>query len=284
MSIDRYQAEDRAAVEAILAEADAYTRQDLLYCLDEFSGCAFVLRDDGALAGVSVFTGAERLSSMSFLIAPPFRGRGLGTQLLAFTLEQMREAGVCEVFCDYQAGDARRAFMESRGFTLHFQSRLMSRETGAFLRNPAIVPYTDGDYERAASIAHEAFHRMRVGAGIQGSTLDEPSEEERRAWAASAPDRFVWRSGETIVAMLRLEEDEIATVAVDVALQGRGYGRQMVRFALDELHRRGHARAVLWCVEGNPARQLYEELGFVTKRLHDFMRLSFESPTSGAEA
>ena len=38
------------------------------------------------------------------------------------------------------------------------------------------------------------------------------------------------------------------------------------------------------CVEGNPARQLYEELGFVTERLHDFMRLSFESPTSGAEA
>ena len=282
MLIEGYAPGDRAAVSAILKDADAYTQQDLLYCLDEFGGCAFVLRQESAVAGVSVYTGAERSSSMTFFIAPPFRGRGLGGRLLAFTLQEMREAGVSEVFCDFQAEDARRAFMEARGFSLHFQSRLMSGETAAFPRNPAIMPYADGDYGQAAAIAHEAFHRMRVGAGIQGSTPDALSGEERRAWAATAGDRFIWRDGEDVLAMLRLEENELATVAVDVALQGRGYGREMVLFALDELQRRGHTRALLWCVEGNPARRLYEKLGFTTERLHDFMRLCMISPTSGA--
>ena len=49
-----------------------------------------------------------------------------------------------------------------------------------------------------------------------------------------------------------------------------GYGKNMVSYSVNKLLDRGYKRVTLWVVEGNPAKLLYEKLGFTTERTHEF--------------
>ena len=73
----------------------------------------------------------------------------------------------------------------------------------------------------------------------------------------------MWQEGDELAAYVHLEPPEIASVAVKPALQGRGIGRRLVTYLVNDLLSRGHREVRLWCVVGNePARRLYDSLGF----------------------
>ena len=56
---------------------------------------------------------------------------------------------------------------------------------------------------------------------------------------------------------------EIAAMYLLDAFWGKGYGREMMEFSLEELKRRGHDEVFLWVLEANSrARQFYEKCGF----------------------
>ena len=54
---------------------------------------------------------------------------------------------------------------------------------------------------------------------------------------------------------------EIYTLYVDDAQHGRGLGRRLLRAMFARLRRDGHDSAVIWVLEGNPARFFYETMG-----------------------
>ena len=54
---------------------------------------------------------------------------------------------------------------------------------------------------------------------------------------------------------------EIYTLYVDDGMHGRGVGRRLLRTMFARLCRDGRASAVIWVLEGNPARFFYETLG-----------------------
>jgi len=63
---------------------------------------------------------------------------------------------------------------------------------------------------------------------------------------------------------LNLRNGVVSNVAVDPKLRGRGYGRQVMLFALEQLRRNGCQQAYLRVHVGNiPAFRLYESLGFI---------------------
>ena len=67
---------------------------------------------------------------------------------------------------------------------------------------------------------------------------------------------------------------ELVRIFLLTSAQGRGIGTYLIRRLLAEAHRSGKA-VRLRVLKGNPARRLYERLGFVvTKRTetHDYMR------------
>lgn len=65
---------------------------------------------------------------------------------------------------------------------------------------------------------------------------------------------------------------ELDLGAVQVEHQNRGLARAMVSLLTGVLMRRGHP--TLWCVVGNPARRVYDALGFVKQYVAVFPRKS----------
>jgi ribosomal protein S18 acetylase RimI-like enzyme len=72
--------------------------------------------------------------------------------------------------------------------------------------------------------------------------------------------------GQRTVGIINLNESKglISNIGVDPAMRGKGYGRQMMLFGLDQLKRSGCKEAYLRVhVNNTPAIRLYESLGFV---------------------
>ena len=57
---------------------------------------------------------------------------------------------------------------------------------------------------------------------------------------------------------------EVYTLYVDDAMHGRGVGRRLLRTMFARLRREGRGSAVIWVLEGNPARFFYEAMGGVS--------------------
>ncbi|WP_213587487.1 GNAT family N-acetyltransferase [Paenibacillus sp. J2TS4] len=68
-------------------------------------------------------------------------------------------------------------------------------------------------------------------------------------------------------------------VVVRPDLQGRGYGRAFVSFLVNEMIRRGEKMVKLGVVKGNPAKKLYERLGFKEKSLYHWVTKYYKPDT-----
>lgn len=66
-------------------------------------------------------------------------------------------------------------------------------------------------------------------------------------------------------------EEEGIVVAVELKEQGKGYGKALISYGVNQILDKGEERVTLWAVEGNPAKELYKKLGFEVIRLHEFV-------------
>jgi len=120
----------------------------------------------------------------------------------------------------------------------------------------------------AHSLTAEAFHAMRLASGqFPNSTPKDATAETEREWNETSNRRFVFESEGRVVGLLELGDGILETVAVAPAFQKRGIGTHLVRFAVNRLREEGHETVGLYCVTTNPARYLYEKLGF-TEHYH----------------
>lgn len=103
------------------------------------------------------------------------------------------------------------------------------------------------------------------------STLSSPSEKQKSAYKENTDNIFILRNNNEIVAVVRIEDNEIDGVAVAVDKQGKGYGKNLVSYSVNKLLDRGCEKVTLWVVEGNSAKFLYEKLGFTVDRMHEFV-------------
>lgn len=125
---------------------------------------------------------------------------------------------------------------------------------------------------------HEAAMRPAVER-IYGSWVAD--DQRTRFDGRSETDvRVVEVDGERAGAVRLAEADDgslyIGLIEVAPAWQGRGVGTSVIR-ALDEEAARGGQSLTLRVRHGNPARRLYERLGFVVERedeTHAHMRRS----------
>jgi ribosomal protein S18 acetylase RimI-like enzyme len=142
--------------------------------------------------------------------------------------------------------------------------------------------FAPGDFERVQAICVAAFAEIHAGfAEVLGPRLfaahyrdwqERYGETIRAATAAGAGERVhviaeACMVAGFVVTMLEPETGvgEIALIAVDPAIQRRGFGRALVCFALDDLQSRG-ATSVRVGTGGDAAhasaRALYAATGF----------------------
>lgn len=215
-------------------------------------------------------------------IFPPYRHRGFG-KAAVLLLEQelaLRNGvihdgnihdsaiqGLIDISTCYRSDDPIAcSFAGRRGYEKEFASDYMVYTGPRF--EAAEIPvrqYQDKDYLEARSLSAEAFHRMRLGTGwFPDSVPEPPGEEERKYWADTAAERFVYMDGDDVIGYAHIQGNEIGSVSVKPGRQGKGVGKEFLKYLANILIGTGYISISLYCVVGNDrARRLYDALGFV---------------------
>lgn len=271
---ERFSIQNYKAAEELLS-CDAGAGEGLLRVLDaepEMFNTAFIGEELVALAQVN---DPAYLSYIHVFVAPRFRRQGIGSVLVETAENQLRAGGTRKVRTSFRAGHpSSHSFARKHGYTPTFSSSYMQRTGGLFpLEELPIRRYEDKDYPSAHSLYATAFHEMRVRVGgFPDSAVAQPSEGERKVWKKDSADRFVYETAGEIAAYSHLDGHEISSISVRSDLQGQGIGRKLVRYVCNEIYQRGHSTVDLWCIAGNGARHLYDELGFEEKYTMEFMQ------------
>jgi ribosomal protein S18 acetylase RimI-like enzyme len=135
----------------------------------------------------------------------------------------------------------------------------------------SVAPTTVADHDEL----HRLFARVvAAGEGYpQDPALPVGREDFDRYWLAPATVTFVARVGGGLAGGYTLKPNGVGRAAhvanagyvVDAAQRGRGIGELLVRHSLIEARQRGFdAMQFNFVFETNPARRLYERLGFAS--------------------
>ena len=198
-------------------------------------------------------------------IFPRYRNRGYGRAAAGLLERRLDTSKMKDITTCYDVNsEAARKFAEACGFKKEFSSAYMRYKGGAFEEKPLPVrQYRDEDYGEAQRLSAEAFHQMRLSTGcFPDSAPEKPSAEMRQRWAETADERYVYVLGDEIVGYAHIDGGELSCVAIKIARQGEGLGREFVQFLVNRLLEKGYREPFLYCVVGNKARHLYDSLGF----------------------
>ncbi|MCC8338757.1 GNAT family N-acetyltransferase [Streptomyces sp. R1] len=131
-------------------------------------------------------------------------------------------------------------------------SRIRVRGWRTAYRGLVPQPYLD-----AMDPATDAERRRAVFTGASADVVNLVAEDDDGAivgWACTGP----YRDGER-----RTADAELYALYVDAGRFGSGIGQALLRESVRRCEAAGHARMLLWVIEGNArARHFYERAGF----------------------
>ncbi|WP_148408863.1 GNAT family N-acetyltransferase [Murimonas intestini] len=227
------------------------------------------------LVGVIQLAEDISCSYLAIFVDPDWRGRGIGSEMLAYAQERLYKFGTESIMTSFNRNDGGALrFARKHGFNRNFSSSYMEYTGGRFeLEELPVRGYRDDDYIESQKLIQKAFYEMNVRVGdFPDAKIEEPNEEEQRDWAENASGRFVYTENGRIAGFGHISDNEIEGVAVRSDLQGQGIGRKMTMYLCNQIFDRGYNSVILWCVTGNYARKLYDSLGFHEKYTAEFAR------------
>lgn len=265
--IEPYKPErDKASITAMLFGNEPFT---VFKQSHKYDGRFVARYNDVPVAFLSI-DNLKRRALTTIFVSKEYRRMGIGAVLMAKADQLLseneaveRSIGVC------MEGDrCSLQFLYKHGYYTSYSSYLMERE-GAPLpeSNISVRQYEEDDYEICHHIREIAFYQMHERAGILPSYYFPPNDTERKRFADDRNNRFVMLLDGEIAAVGIIDGSELSHVSVRPNVQSRGYGRAFVSFLINEIMRRGEKNVKLWVVKGNPAKRLYESLGFKEKSL-----------------
>lgn len=203
-----------------------------------------------------------------------YRRRGIGTQLIQYSDKIIVDSIYEHAICEYVADDAIAEFLKRNGFSHFYSEVLMERDnslidselvTDKALLNKGIKirNYQDKDYWGWHSIEDVAFYLMRQEIGLKPQFYYPPSLSKRKSLAQNNKNRYVMTVNGEVVAACRVDKNDIALLGVRPDQQSKGYGRMMIAYLNNKFITEHNASKVtIGVIEGNPAKRLYDRLGF----------------------
>lgn len=241
---------------------------------ENFHGGIFVARYNGVTVGFLSFSAFKRQTVTTIFVSKEYRRLGIGTALMAKAdkLLSQNEAVERSIGLCIDGDRSSLQFLYKNGYYISYSSYIMERE-GVPLpeSNISVRQYEDDDYLICHNICEIAFYQMHERVGILPSYYFPPNERERKRFVEDRNNRFVMLIDGEIVAVGIIDGCELSHVSVRPDLQSRGYGRAFVSFLVNEIIRRGEEIVKLGVVKGNPAKKLYESLGFKDKSLNHWV-------------
>lgn len=248
----------------------------------QFPEGIFVARHNGSTVAFLSFDGFRRRALTTIFVGEEYRRRGIGAALMAKAdkLLSQNEAVERSVGGCVDGDRCTLQFLYKHGYYISYSSHVMERE-GAPLPESKITvrQYEDDDYVVCHNICEVAFYQMHERLGILPSYYYPPNERERKRFAEDINNRFVMLIKDEIAAVGIIGGNELSHLSVRPDLQSRGYGRAFASFLINEMMRRGEKVIKLGVVKGNPAKKLYESLGFKEISLNHWVTKYYKPDT-----
>ncbi|REK76807.1 GNAT family N-acetyltransferase [Paenibacillus paeoniae] len=280
-------------IEPYLPERDKPSIQSMLHVHEPFDDMflksermfaegIFVVRYNGNVVAFLSMDGIKRKAETTIFVHDKYRRNGIGTALAAKADQMLsRQEAVERSMGTCVDGDRDSLqFLYKNGYYISYSSYIMER-IGEPLPDTqeTIRTYEDDDYLAWHSISEMAFFNMHERVGILPSFYFLPNERERKSYAEDRHNRYVMLVDDEIVAVGVIDGRELSHVSVRPELQSSGYGKALVIFLINEIMRRGEKAVKLCVVKGNPAKHLYENVGFKDKSLHHWLTKYYKPDT-----
>ncbi len=242
----------------------------------------YLLYEGGDAIGIVrvIYPASDGCELSSFYILEEYRNNGYGTQVLEY-LRAVYGNGKIQLWVLEDNIKARR-FYEYNGFKSTGKTRRISRgndyvqiqyellpEVWAYemyydkqiQENPEIccVPFEEVYFEEYKNIYNECFYEMRKALGI------EPYNwySEYNQMADKAENIFVFLKDNQIIGSVACYGNEIDDLIVKKSCQKRGYGKQLLLWAMDHIRQNNNSEITLHVAEWNKSTlRLYEKVGF----------------------
>ena len=244
----------------------------------------FDLADD--LAGVIVVEAPDQLVGWATLadgraevdVHPMWRGRGIGSALLAWTEDRARAAGMPEVRQVVPNSDTgANLLFEAAGYQVHHTSWILEmklQDAPPEVTVPAgiaIRPYRPEDARAAYQVIEDAFNEW---PGRQPTDFEGWSAYVlRHAAFAPALSRLAFEGDELVGAALCLDyegqgEGWIQQVATKATHRHRGIARALLQAVFAAYHASGRREVGLSTDSRTGALTLYERIGMRVRRTY----------------
>ncbi|MCE5173327.1 GNAT family N-acetyltransferase [Paenibacillus profundus] len=272
---------DKTAISAMLCGNEQF---DEMFQESErvFSDGILVARYNGVTVAFLSFDGFQRATDTTIYVSKEYRRMGIGTELIrkAENLLSQNEVVERSIGACMDGDRSSLQFVYRNGYYILHSSYIMEREGEPLPEsNISVRQYEDDDYLLCNSISQIAFYKMREQVGILPSYYLPPNERERKRFAENKSNIYVMLVDGEIVAVGIIDGSELSHVSVRHDLQSRGYGRAFVSFLVNEIMRRGEKIVKLGVVKGNPAKSLYERLGFKEKSIYHWLTKYYKPDT-----
>lgn len=246
-----------------LLEADA----DFLRSLRESREDVCAVLHESTLVGYCQSTSGESAYIYVYLL-PEHRGKGYGKEAVLAAERMLVEKGAQSIVTSCRNDDARvDGVLRMLGYAKKFASHQMEYAGGLLpvaSVHPPVRAYRDEDFAKAQQLHAQAFHQMRLSTGwFPDSVPEAPSDPMRKSWADTSHERYVYLADGEIVGFAHIEGNEIDSVSISTASQGKGYGRDFVSRICNRILSEGFDKVSLYCVVNNgKAHAFYQSLGF----------------------
>lgn len=256
---------------------------------------------DGVVAGYAHATHFPAAGSVPSRLAAelvvdvPFRGRGIGRQLLDRLLEDARARGTQRFDLWAHHADAACAWLaDSLGMhvgralwqlSLRLDTVPQRLRTEALPEGVSVRTFRTGDEEALVELIRAAFPDHPENAHWTSADLEQRTEQD---WFDASAILLAEGSDGALLGVHWMKLDhaedggEVYMLGVSPAAQGQGIGRLLLLEGLEEMRRRGVGLAYLYVETDNEAAiSLYRQAGFRHEHLDTCYSLDLEAADGG---
>lgn len=245
---------------------------------------AYAVFDGKTAAGLLMAVTRGAVAQISFLhVLRRYAGRRVEQQLVTEAVRAYRERmpieGILAEHVSFCPIDVRSTYA-ALGFECIERELMAGPLDAAALaasKTSSARPLNGRDRFEAATVIVDAY-RDHPGRRLHGEVRDRISalaflkSVAAGGYGAVRPGycQAIWRDGRCVGVIVGCEVTPevgfVLQVAVRAGCRGEGLGRELIRALASEFRQAGLTRIALGVTQDNPARRLYERLGFQTQR------------------